>query len=502
MTALVFLLMALVLPGSFGSRLLNADGDLARHLRQGREILESGGVIRTDIFSWTRPGEPYVSFEYGTQIVFGLVERAAGLAGIVLLASLLLAATHALLTRYLLRRGVDPLLALLVAAFSAMVAQVHWIARPHLVTLLLSVVLLEWIDRERPGPWWKFTLLFLVWANLHAGFIFGLCFMALWLAGDVLEGWLNPDRRAEAWVRARLLVAALIPSSLVTLANAYGPVLHLHAFGNLGDEYMKDHTVEFMSPDFHGLGPRFFLAALLAILAGALWSRRAISLAHLFAIVATIGLSLLAGRNISLFALTGLPLATVFLAPWWNRLRGSRLTGFSATASLGSTTPWVAAVAASFLILGLARGTLAGRQVVPDAFEEPSFPVTLVAEARAAGLAGRLFNDFRYGGYLQYAWPEQKVFIDGATDVYGGQHQRKHTNVLAMVPGWRDSLDHWGVDLVLVPVRQPMASELVREGGWGVWRCDGTAVLLQRTADPVNENALPGCIHSARLPSP
>ena len=36
--------------------------------------------------------------------------------------------------------------------------------------------------------------------------------------------------------------------------------------------------------------------------------------------------------------------------------------------------------------------------------------------ARAEKLQGRIFHDFIWGGYLLYAWPEQKVFIDGGTD--------------------------------------------------------------------------------------
>jgi hypothetical protein len=220
--------------------------------------------------------------------------------------------------------------------------------------------------------------------------------------------------------------------------------------------------------------------------------------------VVTVALSLIAGRNITLFAITGLPLAALYLSPYWNRLRSRsrRLIEFSNTAAVGSTVPWVVAVVVFVISLAAARGSIAGRRLVPDAFEEPAFPVSLVRVAREAGLTGRLFNDFRYGGYLQYAWPEQKVFIDGATDFYGGQHQRKYTNVVSLVPGWRDSLDVWRVDLVLVPILTPLASELSREAGWTVWHCDGTAALLRRIAVEANGSALEPCIKASPLPLP
>jgi hypothetical protein len=149
------------------------------------------------------------------------------------------------------------------------------------------------------------------------------------------------------------------------------------------------------------------------------------------------------------------------------------------------------------LIMGFAGSRIG----IPNGFEEPAFPVTLVRDARAAALQGRIFNDFRYGGYLQYAWPEQKIFIDGTTDVYGGQHQRSYINVLAMVPGWSDSLDTWKVDLVLLPVRTPLATELAWRG-WGVWRCDQTAVLLQRNGAGGDSEMLANCVRTAHAPLP
>jgi len=499
MPALVFMIMVIVLPLSFGERLLNSDGDLARHLRQGREIVETGSVVRADRFSWPMEGRPFVSFEYGSQVLFHLAESAGGLGGVLLLASVLLAAAYALFARYLLQRGVDPLLVLFAAFYSALIAQVHWIARPHLTTFVFTILLLDWLDRDEVRPWWHFGLLFLVWANLHAGFLFGIFLIGVWFSGEVTEAILDRVARPAALRRARQLFVAGVVATLVSFVNAYGPGLHAHAVGNLTDTYMKDHTSEFMSPDFHGLGPKFFLVAVMAILGASLAFPRRMSMPRTLVLVATVGLSLLAGRNIALFALTGFALGVVHVAPLWDRVahRVKGLREFGKIARVGSTAPWVAVALGIVLVFGVV-----GKRIgMPQGFEEPGFPVTLVRDARAAGLQGRLFNDFRYGGYLQYAWPEQKIFIDGTTDVYGGQHQRAYINVLGMVPGWSDSLDAWKVDLVLLPVRTPLATELAWRG-WAVWRCDQTAVLLQRHGTGGNAETLAACVRAAHAPVP
>jgi len=61
--AVVFAVLAVLVPLLLQKPLLNSDGDLARHLAHGRYMLEHGGLIRADPFSFTRPGAPFVGVE-------------------------------------------------------------------------------------------------------------------------------------------------------------------------------------------------------------------------------------------------------------------------------------------------------------------------------------------------------------------------------------------------------------------------------------------------------
>ena len=109
--AVVFALLAVLIPLGLQKPLLNSDGDLARHLRHGRYMLEHGTVIRQDPFSFTKPTAPDIGFEYGSQLLYAMAERVGGLPGVALLAGILIAATYALLGQGLLKQQVDPLLA-------------------------------------------------------------------------------------------------------------------------------------------------------------------------------------------------------------------------------------------------------------------------------------------------------------------------------------------------------------------------------------------------------
>jgi len=133
-------------------------------------------------------------------------------------------------------------------------------------------------------------------------------------------------------------------------------------------------------------------------------------------------------------------------------------------------------------ILAVAGGSVAGVAIIPDRFDEKAFPVRATAEARKAGLGGRMFSHFVWGGYLMHEWPEQRVFIDGGTDHYGEKLFNEYIQVWNLDPGWREVLKRWDISLVLVPPASRLADELIRDQGWRVWHCDSTAVLIRRPA--------------------
>jgi hypothetical protein len=120
-----------------------------------------------------------------------------------------------------------------------------------------------------------------------------------------------------------------------------------------------------------------------------------------------------------------------------------------------------------------------------------------VARARQAGIQGRIYNDFTWGGYIIYAWPEQKVFIDGGTDFYGPDLMRTWQLIRDLQPGWRDSLARFGVNLVLMPPDAAMVHELLREPGWKLRDCDATAALVEKApgaeASATGSRLLTGC---------
>jgi membrane protease YdiL (CAAX protease family) len=290
---------------------------------------------------------------------------------------------------------------------------------------------------------------------------------------------MGPSARAGARARARFLASAFVVSLLATLLTPSGPGLYTHLLGALAQPGVVNNTAEYLSPDFHGSTARIFLVLLLLVIVILAAVPRRPSWPRLFLVLANIALALMARRNIPLFAITVLPLLALEYDGEWRRLPEFGMRRVFRRDEAGRRSGiWSLVAAGCMVILALAHGRIGPWTVIPDGFDRRDFPVEAVSEARAAGLEGRVFNEFLWGGYLIYAWPEQKVFIDGGS--YNDRMISAYAQILFRTPGWRDALRRWDISLVLVPAGSSLAAELSGEPGWKIWHRDAVATLLRR----------------------
>lgn len=202
--------------------MVSADGDTCMHWACGEWMLRHRQLLDRDVFSYTHVGQPIISKEWLAQLLFALVARWDGLAGIALLAASILATTFAALHAQLLRDGNELIVATAVTLLAMWASVTHWIARPHLFTLLLMV---WWNHELRCAPSWRWyvvlPVLMMLWVNLHGGFLAGFITLGCYWLGAALE---------RDWQRWRACTVAGIVSGLVSLLNPSGYRLHLHNF--------------------------------------------------------------------------------------------------------------------------------------------------------------------------------------------------------------------------------------------------------------------------------
>jgi len=447
-------------------------------------MLEHGELIRADPFSFTRPGAPFTGFEYGSQLLYALAEEVGGLAGVAVLAGLLIAVTYALLAKLLLTRGVDPLLACVITGSAIALGVNHWTARPHLFSFLAVIILMSLLERG-PGRCRLIlacAVLFGVWANLHGGFVYGWILIGLYLAGSLGELIWGDDR--AAWrERVRYYGSILATSVPVTLINPHGLELHRHLIGFFSNPFIRDNTAEFASPNFHEGDGKGFLGILLLALVSLVLHRRRPTLPRLLVICVGVAFALIAYRNIPLFGLTALPVLALHLDDLCRSLPdpGGVRGRFESTARNTATLAWILPVGAFLAVLVMTGGRLGSLQLIRGEFDRTVFPLDAVAHARREQMEGRMFSEFTWGGYLVYAWPEQRIFIDGGTDFFGEELFREFSKIKQLAPGWRDLLNKWDISLMLLQRQSPLAHEIARDPRWIVQYCDSLATLLHRS---------------------
>jgi hypothetical protein len=95
-----------------------------------------------------------------------------------------------------------------------------------------------------------------------------------------------------------------------------------------------------------------------------------------------------------------------------------------------------------------------------------------------------MFNSYNWGGYLiWHLYPGYPVFIDGRTDLYDDQFIREYVKVTLAKPGWREVLDQYGVNFILIESDSILAAFLEEGGEWQrIYTGDIAKIFLRNAA--------------------
>jgi len=509
--------------GMHGASTLLGDGDTGWHLRTGQWILAHGHVPHRDIFSFTRSGQPWFAWEWLWDVMFGWLHLHAGLGAVVLASSLVLALTFAGLFR-LARRRSDALVALALTLVAAAASAGHWLARPHLVTMLFTAIFYAILERARDGRQrlWLLPPLMILWTNLHGGFFTGVLLIAFYAAGEfaVLLRETGDEERRQALGRGRRYLATAAACGLATFVNPYFYHLHVHIIQYLGDGFYRRNIMEFQPLNFQTGAARFLEILLVAGGAAAIARLRRGDITWPLLFVLWAHLALYSARNVEIFALLVVPPTAEFLsdvlrlaptlrlAAWLRRALGAA-GSFTRDLNVFDHGPrWPAASAAAALVLAALIYAPQPPKACRAVYDPKTFPVAAAGQLEKAGLYGGVFSEDLWGGYLIYReYPRGHVFIDGRSDFYGPQFARKYIHAMHAQAGWQDYLGRYGVQTVLLPPDAPLAGALRQSSAWRLVYDDGVAQIfraaraatLSSLRAPANSSS--GTTETANIPS-
>lgn len=385
--------------------------DLFWHLSAGRHIIENLSVPAKDFLSWPEGGTKWLDFEWLSQALYYSLYSFGGFGLLqvfkIFCAALLLAA----LGGVSFTRGLRGFFA--QYALFALLIFPNADLRPENFSLLFFAVQLWFFESVSEGKTgWNtrtyaaFLAGYAFWANLHAGFVFGLLLTGLYLAGDAAGGFHSEGKIffRRRTVRLKPYLICLLVSVLGSFANPLGVKIYGVIMSHLRDmPDLSRHIIEWgpsrLTNRFHWpyMLMVFYCAGL--FLFNAL-KRGKIVFPHVFAVLT--------------FAL---------LASWH-----TRHIGFFAVASSFIITAYFKGVdflsrenAARQAVLTLLVFLFFFAYVRPFAFKKllmPVYPgrgaVEFLKENKDELADLKMRNPWKWGGYLGfYLYPDYKVFVDG-----------------------------------------------------------------------------------------
>ncbi len=468
-----------------GPKLLNADGDLPRHLLVGNLILETRSVPTIDEFSFRTTGKPSIPHEWLAQVIFAASYNLLGLNGVVLLTALLVTAVFALVYRNSIQGSSSLFAALIFTGLAVSASVMHILPRPHLFTyLLLSgwIMLLEQMRKGRSRAWWALPAVMLLWVNLHGMFVLGIIAWLIYLAGSFLD---NPG---GAWLRrseVKNLLAGGLLSIPVTLLSPSGSGIWKTIFSLGSNSYITSRISEYQPANFHQPATWPFVLLLILVIIGLSRVTQKPSWSHTLLLAGFAAMALYTSRMLPLFAITAAPIAAEIYANWIRNAK--HLKNLSALETRvqqversTSGILWLIAIF-SLVILLFASGQSIDAEKKGNVFDSEFFPVDAAAWLKSNPQNGRMFNAFDWGGYLLFElWPDQQIFMDGHTHIFGEELTKEYVTVTGLDKGWEEILGKYQVQLVIMPEDSELVRQLESQADWQVIYADSTTVILQR----------------------
>jgi len=466
-----------------GMRLLG-DGDTGYHIRAGELMLKSGTILHSDPFSFLRPQLPWTAHEWLSEIIMALCHHVAGLPGVVLLFALVIAFTTKKLFAMLLKKGHGILATAVLVIIFIVAAQVHWLARPHIFSLLFLLYWFDTLEKMQEGKnvtAWFLPASMLLWVNLHGGYIAGIFLLFLYLAGN-LALFVTDRPEWDLWGRERSrLITKLIGWSLVAASiNPAGYKILIFPFKLAMDKALIDYVSEFQSPNFHEpLMLKYLLLAQVAIFA---YSRRRLLPVHIFIIIFFMNMTLCSARYSPLLALFLITIMAEYSDfdlnasfPGIVRFLRNREATVSSVDRMarGITWPAITTIMVCILIMN-------GK--ISYGFDPKTKPIAALEFLKKEHVSGNVFNNDEFGDLMIYSLSDSyKVFIDGRLDMYHAAGVLKeYFNILAFKAGWEDILKKYAIGWVFFDTNATFTRFLQTRPEWKLIYSDKVASIFVR----------------------
>lgn len=455
--------------------------DLAYHLRAGDIMFDTHAILRTDVFTATAQGRPWLNQQWLAQIVMATAFRLGGWFGLVALRALLTALVLAFVFLACRAAGAVTKRAASLTLASGFVLASGFMLRPQLLGMVCFAATAWLVARRHAHPEgvWIVIPVTILWANLHGSF-----FLAPLLLG---LAWLE-----DRWVRGyggRTLLLAGLGSLLATTVNPYGYRVWSYAADLATDPVIRRTISEWQPPTIEVYsGAAFFLsvAAVATLLIARV--RRPVPWGSLMPLAVFLAIALLAVRGVYWWAMVApIVLAGVLSDGRANTERRDPagplnivIVGALALAMVGTMMRWAPYTGPS----------------MPDGGRVSFAPVGITRELHETLRPGEVvFNAQKWGSWLEFEFRRNPVVVDSLVEVIPETVWWRYYAVSGGVEGWQAILDSWHVDVAVLARDQQrdLVPRMQADPGWRLVYEDAEGLIFRR-ASPTPVSAVGGAI--------
>jgi hypothetical protein len=508
----LFLLLLLTQLPVYVSHFLRAtlDPDIYWHLRVGEWILRHHSFPHVGLFSQAQ-AQPWIAYSWGFEVLMASLFRLMGLAAIPLALGALRAVIAFTIFLVMLRLSSRFWIAWLLTASSILPLASIMVIRPVLFTILFFTIEIGLIfEARRRGslqPLYWLPLLFVIWANVHIQFVYGLFLLAIYAGCELLSRFFGGS---QSWISRRPIGASGLPgkaapalqiavisllSFCATFLGPYWGKLYLVIFRYAGNTSAYNEITELVALAFRDWSDYFVVILLMA--ACFTLGRKGVDLFTGTLIFSSAMVSFRSNRDAWFIVLVSAVLIAEGIADNAaddatapdQTTEPEKETPSRAPSRPQNATQYAAQYDTTFYIATLVLSVVAAFGYAVHAGLGPQtlisgidtfYPVRATGYVLDHHLPGPMYNSFDWGGFLIFNLHDYPVSIDGRNDLYGAANLERQKATLAGI-NWKSDPTLAHANFVLIERANPLAKLLSIDPGFKLVYADNLAVIFVRT---------------------
>ena len=431
--------------------------DLGYYIKSGELIIENRAILKHDVFTHTFAGLEYINSGWLSQVLMAFCEKAGGLKLFVIMKTALLLIAMSVIYHFIWKMTRHYKIALIFIAYAVALGFTNWNIRPQLFTIPIFAFFYSYLYRTRMitnSSILLFSLLMVLWVNLHSSFPLGIILVGIFLVGEAGEKYYR-ERSIKYLIRdtyLKRLFFLLIILASVTLINPYGVYVWK-------DIWVNSSISQIRSTEWQPTAMNSFIGYCLvvSIVISSIilkYSRRRVTIADAILLLTFLFAGFKSVRMVLWWGIVSAPvLAAHFcsLEPVAKRISRQKKGVISESECLPLNILFLVVMLIAFISFLPWLRPYHPVKKMRSLIDPQTEPVGIVNYIEREGLKGNMYNDINWGSYIIWRlWPKYKVFADNRIHLVPEKIWKDCTDVHTGLANWAKILDKYRISFVVL----------------------------------------------------